>query len=365
MMKKDYPIGGDDDELSRNDSSERLRSLIPRRDFPPEDDLITHLRKANRKEREILLPREQPADVGTSFSLGRLKEQVEEITGINKDIEDAVKREVLGLGERGFLSGLWYWLQNSSRQSKQPAEEIIRGQIRKVHAVTEDMSDYDEELTQRLEVLEERYHAVFEDLLSTHEEAQTIRQGFDGKRRELSSLQEAAERTSDPRERLEYAREGRKIRKDIRLDLHQVKLNDKAFLILQHEIPVLDGLGSVCEAYSYTLKETIQASAMMGSHLNSVMSLYLDMLRSQRANLQLEPQLKVLFTYTHNMARALETGGQEIVNQGYEHLFQESYDADSQRLDRVLERVEESTFAQFQELEKRLGVYGPSGGSLQ
>ena len=280
--------------------------------------------------------------------------QVEEVAHYNGKIEDSIKMEILGIKE-DFLSRTKYKVLRKIKGETEPAERVINNQIERVATVSSGLVSYADHLDKRTSNLETRYNGILDDLLRRHNENKLLKQEMEGRREVISYAESTSELTLP--ERIEIAKEQRLNRRAVLTSMHKLKLNDRAASLLREELPVLDALSAIAETYSFTLREIHQESEMLGDHLQSVASIYIDVMRSQRTNLNLGSELSKLFTYTSNMINSLKGGARLIVDRAKDgSLVERNYSSTGRDVGNILGDIENVTFKAFNDLERRLNI---------
>lgn len=319
-------------------------------------NFILELRKArNFEDKTFYKPKRE--EIYPNFRI--IENEILEISGLNRQIENQVKMEIFDLQHRP-LSRLFYVAKQFYNhrvlgKPQESAESIICNQISKVTGVVRDIALCTFSIDKKINDLEEYYDKVLLSLLSKYHETKSLKKNLDETVDLLSRTRDVAEKAEDFSEKLVYMHAHRKLRKGLLSGIHGLRLSNKAMLMLKNELPILDSLGSICETYSNALKETCQESILMKRHLENVMSLYIDVMRSQRVNFNLESEVKRLFVYTNNMNRALRDGALTIVEKANQStLFEKEYEKNALTLDSVLGKIEGTDYNAFKEIEDRI-----------
>jgi hypothetical protein len=320
---------------------------------PTTKDLISAIREARDFEKTIQVPAARRG----SFTFNEIKGRIDEIYRDNRKIESAVRLEVLGLSDNP-LSMIAYKIKEMIFGEGEPAEEIILRQTRRVDEIGRDLQSYASFMEDKLTDLEQRYDSVLISLLEKHRESANLAEGLAEKERMLTETRQLAESSDDPADKLGHLHSHRRIRKDLQANMHRIGMNERAISILRHELPLLDSLGDVTEAYVFTLRGIVQESELMSQHLAIVSSLYTNMMRSHYINFDFSREMGKLFSYAHNMGRTLESGAELVVKRASSSSFVESsYIERSLSLDSAISQIEGAASRAFEDLERRLSGY--------
>jgi len=289
-----------------------------------------------------------------SFDIRDLGKKIEEVAHYNGKIEDSVRMELLGIKD-GFLNRTRYAILRKIKGGTEPAEKIISEQIDRVGVVSSELKAYADHIDQRTVGLEERYNGILDDMLKKHDENNLIKREIE-RRKEIISYSGSTDEL-DLSERVALAKEQRSNRRDILTAMHKSKMNDRAVSLLVAEIPILDSLSAIAQTYSFTLREIHQESEMLGDHLRSVSSTYIDMMRSQRINLNLGAEVSKLFIYTSSMVKSLNGGAKLIIDRAKKgSLIEKNYSYIGREAGNILGDIENITFKEFSDLERRLNI---------
>ncbi len=295
---------------------------------------------------------------GGPFSLKfeDVESRIHTVAIVNAKVDEAIKMEILGISGNP-IHKLIYLVKNVFRD-KSSAEDVIKQQIFNVDGLSERVYTLSEAIDERLGGAEERYNRALLTILARHKETQALRDNLGESHQLLLETRDAGLNATDPIEKIKYSHAHRQLRKAIQTEIQKVLLNDKAVTMLKQELPILDNLSSICEAYSFSLKNVYQESRLMRDHLESIMSLYLDMMRARMLNVDLEKEVKTLFEYTRNMTGALKAGQAEMVERANgSSLFEEEYRKTAGDLKTFLSSVETITDNAFQDFERRVDSY--------
>lgn len=290
-------------------------------------------------------------------SLPAIKEKVEGLARYNRAVEDAIKMEILGMRDDP-LGRLLFRAKSYFRREVEPANVVIGDQIGRVDEVIEDLRHYQGEIGRKIETLEEHYSRVLLSLLEKHEEARELAAEVRDGQKLLSGSAERIDPEANPSSRVSYIAEHRRIRRGISRGAHKLKVNDRAIALMEKELPILDSLGSIADAYFFALEEIAQESESMRTHLEVVCDLYLDMIRAGRLNAGLEDEVAKLFDYTSNIGTALERGTRTIMQRANRQgIVEANYSSKSKGLDVLVGKVEAAAFTGIAELERRITSY--------
>ena len=321
-------------------------------------DIVTKLRMAKRAERRILVGYREK---GEPTYIGIIK-SIEDISKRNKKIEEQVKFEILGIKDKP-LSKFRYSLIQLYRtkikgEKEERAEDLIRRQLDAISEIRGDLNKASDNLNRKVLRLEDYYNRVVHDLVGKYQNREKIVEEINKLLSLLSRVEEAASNAPNYLQRVKYATAQRRIRKKIQNKVRELKLGNKAMEFFRNELPLLDNLGEVCEAYSSALKETSQEAGLMKRHLENVMGLYLDVMRSRKIDYDLDREVGKLFGYVENMNNALREGAERIVKKANEgNLFLERTRRTAVGLEEVLNEIEDSNARVFRELENRIAGY--------
>lgn len=353
--QRDLTLIREELELKLRDAG--INSPSKEREVRKNKDLILELRRAKKFETKTYSPSRQQAYP----TFQTIEAEIQELSGLNQKIERQIKLEILGIQDKPFprlMFNLGQLYDNLRGKPQEPAEVIITSQINKVAKIAGDLDLCKNNIDNRLRRLESYYEKQFLTLLDTHQKNQDLRKSLEEKTELLSQTREIAENTEDFQDKLIFTHAHRKLRRNISSGVYNIKSGNKLMLTLQHELPMLDNLSSICEAYSNALEETSQEAHHMGNHLENVISLYLHMMRSHKVDMNLSTEARELFTYTNNMSNALRNGTINMVKAANDgNLFEKEYGREAISLDIVLDGIENSQFNKFHELEHRMNKY--------
>ena len=321
----------------------------------PPKNLVRLLRESRQYESEKLSIAKPNGEL-PSFDSIQLK--ISEISRLNHKIEDSIKMEILGLKDGLFNRVMFRIKSRIYRQHIEPVDMLFRRQITRVDEVASDVEGCSLRIDERLNHLEEHYSSVLFELTKKYAQAKDLRESMEGSQSAISKKMVEVEQSQNPLDRLNGIYTHRRARKALERSIHQLKLDDKAIVMLARELPVLDSLSSICEAYSFSLKETLQEVNLMNQHLHNVVSIYIEMMRSQRFDLKLEKEIKKLFSYTGNIVQAMQRGEQRIIESASQGgLLEKEHDQNRLSLGYLLNRIESANYSAFDDLERRVKGY--------
>ncbi len=334
--------------------------LLPQEQAPVQKytkDFVSELRRARNVQKRYLYGEKEE-----QLTFSSIQQKLIDISLGNKEIEDQVKMEVLGI-QNSPLKKLSYHLTQFYKTSvkgmpQKRAEDIISEQLNAVKEVIAGLTVASVSIDGKSSNLENYYDKVLINLMAKYQDRDKTLNEIEETTKLLAETENAAKNAEDFSKRLMYSRAHRKLRKDLQNKMLKIKITDKAMLLFKNELPLLDNLGEICESYSNALKETSQEAIFMARHIENVMQLYLDMMRSQKIDMSLDEEVKKLFTYTNNMNKALSEGAASIVEKANKSaLFTEEYKTNALTLDTVLGDIESSNSRTFRELENRISAY--------
>jgi len=347
--------------LESLDLTLREKGLLPKRKEANiqkySKDFVGELRRARDFQNRILHKR---SDGENNFNA--IQKQLSNITIGNKKIENQVKYEVMGIQNSPLKKAAYKAMQlYRTRIRKMPqesAEDLISDQINCVGKVINDLSAASDCMDTKNFNLENYYDRCLYNIIEKHDGRTDILNKLKETTDLIAKTESAAKNSKDFSKRMEYGHAQRKLRKELQSYMFDLKLDGKAMMLLKNELPLLDNLNDICEAYSGALKETKQEGVYLARHLENVMGLYFDMIRTHKVNKNLEKELQRLFTYTANMNNALRNCAGEIVDKANRSsLFSEDYQRRRITLDAVLEDIESSESRAFRELENKISGY--------
>ena len=362
---KDFSEEENELPLLREELDERLESLglsQNLQDPPPTraSTTIQRIREAKQFDNHLIHRARQ--NQSSSIGFRAIEDNVREMSAYNGKIENAVKMEILGIRKDPISLASYQlrqlWTEKFLKKPQETAESLIERQIGRVSNITSQLQECTLTIDLRIEHLESYYDQVFSSLIRAHSEAEKIRNFLDEASDLLPEVRKVSENSGDYEEKMRYAYMHRKLGRKLNYGITRINLDQKAMLMLERELPVLDSLSNIAEAYSGFLKEICQESMHMELHLCNVMGIYLAMMRSKVVDVDLKAEVSRLFSYTQNMRKALEEGGQEIVERANgSSLFQREAERNLLTLDTVLGRIEHPTYNAFVELERRIQSY--------
>ncbi|MGK0208982.1 MAG: hypothetical protein ACI83O_000244 [Patescibacteria group bacterium] len=292
------------------------------------------------------------------YGMNDISSMVEEISYNNRTIEHAVRREVLGT-KNDWKSKVSYALTHFGSKSDMPVENIFEEQIGRVRSVDDMLSSYNAQLDQRIDRLQKRHQILVGAAVEKYENNSVLKTGLQEKKSLLDDLSQSVDALGNDdlamAERMKYMGIMRELRRDISHGVHNVNRNGNYLTLLRREMPIIESLSQVSDAYSFSMKEISDNTEILTTHLQSVVPLYLDVLRSEAGVGRLQGEVQKLFGYTSNLSGAVQAGKQRIVTGGEEHgLVHLEFDRIERDLDGALTDVEEATFGQLDRLENQL-----------
>ncbi len=328
-------------------------------DYSPKE-LIEDIRRSRESGNNLI--KSQNCRIEPGLSLGEIQQRLSDLPKYNKKIETSIKLEILGR-QTGLVSKVIHYARSMLEDEVRPADNLISEQISRIEIVTRDINAYSRNIQDNVKSLESRYNETLIVLLAKHKESESLaRELREG--REIIASHEFAEDSIEGR--ISQAIKQRNARKKVTSSINKIRLNERAISLLKNELPILDSLSGIAEAYSFTLNEITQEADMMREHLEVVSSVYLQMMRAQRVNISLVKEIRKLFNYTNNISRALHYGATEIIQRANESsLIERSYSTNASQLTSALDKIEEATFAAFGNLESRIIKYSSDERRLQ
>lgn len=356
---KDIGNRPESSEIERLDSELKERGLLPvsKSEEKSGKQLVETLRRARDFERRVLYKQDSKES-----GLFLVQKKLGDISTRNKQIENQISIEILGIQDSplkklNYVAKQFY--QTKIRgQPQQRAEDIISAQLNVIGEVANVLKTGSECIDGKLQRLENYYDRVLLNMLSKYNDRKKTIEEISKTSALLSETENVTKNSEDFAERLLYSRAHRNLKKNLQNDMLKLKITDKGMLLLKNELPLLDNLSDVCGAYSSALKETYQEASFMARHLENVMELYFDMVRSQKVNFDLESEVGKLFVYTNNMNNSIKKGASQVISKANSsELFTKEYQTNSLTLETILGDIESSNSKTFKELENRIGGY--------
>ena len=284
-------------------------------------------------------------------------EQVNGINSLNRSIEDTINIEILGLRD-DFFGKLKYTIKQAFSKNKDTAESLINQQGQKVSLLTKDLVTYTNSIDSRINNLENRYSEVTLNLLGSSRNFNKITQNLAEYDKIIPHVIHAFENAHDEEERIKYKNIGRNIRQKIFDLTNRLERDGGVKNFLEKEQDVLDGLTTICNAYSSTLKGVLTHAELMNQHIKVITPVYLDMIRSQHVNSSLDNEVKRLGEYVLNMNNILKTGANSMVERAKNTSFTHNLLTNMNvPVTQAVAGIEESTFNTLTKFEDRINSY--------
>lgn len=288
------------------------------------------------------------------FVIGK---RIEEIAVINQSVEDAVNMEILGL-RPDILGRVIYKIKKVFRNDSSTAEQIIGRQTERVTNLRNELDLYSQSLDTRIERLEHRYKEVVNDLVGRSREVGAISERLAKANELIPQLTKALDDARTEEEIIKLKVAEREIRKKIISWADYMSKNEGVKEFLNKEQKILDGLSTVCGAYSSALKNILQHADLMHGHLKTITPIYIDMIRSRHVNESLRGEVKRLGEYVSRMNNAFQKGLGDVVYKAKgTPLGGDILSSLDKPISGAVAEIEESTFSTLSSLEQRMLNY--------
>ena len=322
-------------------------------------DLVSMIRGTKERQHALMNPRETSSGQASYLSL---QNQIGDISLRNKKIERAVKMQIMGMkGMTGSLQYVvWDFYHSKVKGEKiETAEQIISAQTRAVERVITDLDIVARSIEFKDRKLDHYYNlGVGKIIEKANDRGKVLTEINEGKKIMEDIERAFREHDLSPIQKLEYQRAYRNARVEFERKFYGLDLGNNAIEWIRNEQPLLDTLGQICRAYSHALRKTGQEARMMLTHMENVVSPYIDMLRHQHIQPRMDGEIKKLFSLASNMDRALRENTGEIVEKASRSsLFAEGYRERALTLEEVYKDIESPISIAFSNVENRVSGY--------
>jgi len=325
---------------------------------PYTKDFMLELRRSREFEKQYLHGK---GDNVKGFA--SIESQIEGISDSNKRIENQLKYEIMGIQDSP-ISKIAYRVHRLYHEKLkgrpfQTADSLIRDQIGRVGNIISDLSGANRRVESKMDNVEERYNGILLSLINKDKDRDETLQRVNKIAELMAKTQEAVKGSEDYQKRLYYMQAHRKLKRQLDEGLSRLKIDNRAMLLLHDELPLIEALSAISFAYSTSLKETEQEARYLASHLDTVLGLYLEMIRPKRGPIKdLERETRKLGIYVVNMSNSLRGCAAEVVEKANQSsLFSGFYKQGELTLDSVLRDIEDSNSSAFREIEGRMSKY--------
>lgn len=314
-------------------------------------DLVKLIRDS--KEKDIWRTKQ------TEVNYKTLMTELEEIELGNRQIEEKVKMELMGIKDEPFKKIAYYISGFFDRLlGKKPikAQDIMKNQLERVDSVAQGLKQASKVIDKRISVLETYYDTLTLKLKDGAEYRNTLLDNIKDTRELMNGTQKALNSSRNFDDKLKYNYASRKLRKNIQGNVSELKLANNNITNIKNELPFIDTFEDFCQTYSFALKESYQKIQTVKSHLTNVMGLYFEMMRTDHINNSMKYELNRLFEYTENMNNSLVGARNLILGVNKNEAFANEYEKRYSNLDGMMNDVFDSNSETFDRLESQVSA---------
>ena len=288
-----------------------------------------------------------------------IESEVESIRKLNRSIEEKVKIDILGLNSSP-LNRIYYKIKDFYREKvlgeNRMAEDLIHEQGQKVEVLIKHVTLCSDVITARVENLERYCNSGYNDLIAHSNQLKKLKKEAREKLELLANTRDVVRQEKEDTQKLNYLKALGKLRGEVQKANYEMDRIENAQNMLHNEIPIIDGLLYAGRAYVNSIDTTKQEAIMMSKHIANVMSIYLDIIKTQYVNESILSAVNKLSSYTTNMSNALRKGISKMSKpETIPFLERETND-----IEFILDNIEGKE-NYFKKIENRLRDYLPGG----